>query len=127
MAKLDNKQMKKRDLMLIGLLVNNPHLTHEEAITASRDKFGCGISFEKFKAIKSEAKKGPPDAEVKEALHSAHDEVRKALKKGTRPLKAKIKELGKTLVENGIDEAVMKVIDGVPHWHIVEKRSYDIS
>lgn len=115
--RLSIEQMKKRDLMLLDLLGTNPKLTHEEAIAASREKFNTGIAFDRWKKLKDGAKNGPP-ARV--------DHTKKALKRGTKPLKVQVKELGKALAESGVDEAVMKVIDGVPHWHIVEKRSYDL-
>lgn len=53
------------------------------------------------------------------------DRVKADLKKGTTPLKSELKRTEKVLIECGVEEVTMKIIDGVPHWHVTEKRSYD--
>lgn len=118
MSKLTHAKTKKRDLMIISLLASNPSITHDQANKASKEKYGCGIGFDRFKMLKTEAMKGPPAGA--ESLPKGEDKVKKAMKKGTTPLKAKVKELGEIMAENGIEEALMQVVDGKPQWHIVE-------
>lgn len=121
MARLTDAKMKKRDLMLLGLLSSNPQLTHEEASKASKDKYKIGIGFKSFRALKAQAMKGPPQEEGKSPIE-------KELKKGTTPLKTRIKQLGKELVESGFHGAVMEIgEDGKPHWHLDERRSVHVS
>lgn len=109
-------QLDEREQFVVDTFKAEPKTGINKVRKMLVEKFGKGFEFYKVKGLK------------KLALGKAHrNKVKKELKKGTTPLKAQVKQLGKALVENGIDEAVMKVIDGVPHWHIVERRSYDIS
>lgn len=120
MSKLTEAKTKKRDMMVLGLMAHNPGLTHDQANKASKEKYGCGIGFTGFKALKEKALQGPPQIEGKR-------QIEKELKNGTTPLKTRIKQLGKELIESGFHGAVMEIVDGKPHWHLDERRAIHIS
>ncbi len=100
------------------MLKLNPATTLEEANAECMKREGGKLSQATFYRIKSGRR-----SERKEKKQKSSS-VKEAMKKGTTPLAKETKQLTKTLIACGIEEAVFRMVDGVPTWQVTEKRSY---
>src|SRR6267154_246196 len=106
------KAYAKKEKFARETLAKRPSLSFEDLNQLSRRQLNTNIP------------KGLYKMYSKKKLFKAKviDRVKADLKQGTTPLKTEAHRFGKLAIECGVEEAHLKVIDGVPQWHIVEKR-----
>lgn len=113
--KMEHKKKYAKKEKFARQMLAKQQMSFSDLNRLAEQKLGAGIPMGIYKKY---YKKSPFKAKVV-------DQVKADLKRGTTPLKSELKRTEKLLLECGVEEATMKVIDGVPHWHITEKRSYE--